>query len=110
MNNNYPSWRLEFDWVVTPKWQSLAVIPQTHKQSLKIKLKEWATEIKGNWILDKGNPFLISIDRMDDTVFSNFLEFKEKTLTLSKERNLDVLKMIPHIVPLFENAVDNTLE
>jgi len=41
---------------------------------------------------------------------STLEEFKEKTLALAKERDLDVFKMVPHIARLFEDSVDNTPE
>jgi organic radical activating enzyme len=99
MNNNYPSWMTDFDWIVDPTWQTICIIPKEHKETLKKKLLIWHESIKGNWSSVKysknNSPFLISIDRLDDTERSEWEIFKNKSLSLAKERNLDLLTLVP---------------
>jgi sulfatase maturation enzyme AslB (radical SAM superfamily) len=110
MNTNYPKWVLDFDWMNSPHWQATAILPEKYKKELTEKLTVWSTTVKGNWHWWAGNPFVSTIHRMNLPARSNLGEFKEKTLALAKERDLDVLKMVPHIARLFEDSVDNTPE
>ncbi len=105
MTENFPKWKLDFDWVIVPNWQSLSIIPDDLKISLKEKLLNWAETVHGNFYEFKGNPFLISIERLDDQPKSNLDEFVAKTLRLANERKLNVLEMVPDIKPIL---VDNT--
>jgi len=110
MNKNYPKWILDFDWMNRPYWQATAILPEKYKNELTEKLTTWSTTVKGNWHSWVGNPFVSTIHRMNLPAQSNLKEFREKTLALAKERDLDVLKMVPHIARLFDNTVDNTQE
>jgi len=110
MNINYPKWILDFDWMNRPYWQATAILPEKYKKELAEKLTLWSTTVKGNWHSWAGNPFVSTLHRMNLPSQSNLEEFKEKTLALAKERDLDVLKMVPHIARLFEDSVDNTPE
>lgn len=110
MNTKYPKWVLDFDWMNQPFWQATAILPDTYKIQLTKKLKEWSATVKGNWHSWHGDPFVSTLHRMNLPAKSNLEEFRTKTLALAKERDLDVLKMVPHIAPLFENTVDNVPE
>lgn len=110
MNTNYPTWILDFDWINSPFWQATAILPEKYKKELTEKLTMWSTTVKGNWREWHGDPFVSTIHRMNLPAKSTLEEFKTKTLALAKERDLDVLKMVPHIAPLFENTVDNAPE
>jgi hypothetical protein len=110
MNKNYPKWVLDFDWINQPFWQATAILPENYKKELTEKLTVWSTTVKGNWHWWVGNPFVSTLHRMNLPAKSTLKEFKEKTLALAKERDLDVFKMVPHIARLFEDSVDNTPE
>ena len=97
MNKKYPTWGMDFDWVVIPAWQSLGLIPAEFKEELKIKLKEWDLTIKANTRFGKSTPFSTSIIRLDDKPRMTWEDFKKRTFGLAKERNLDVLEMVPHL-------------
>lgn len=109
LNENYPSWGIDCDWIVIPTWQSVSLIPEELKPDLIDKLSHWDSTIKAKTRYGKSNPFSVSILRLKDTPSSTLEEFKEKTLLLAKERNLDVFKMVPHIAKLFENKNGNSL-
>jgi hypothetical protein len=99
MNHNYPTWTTDFDWISDPTWQAICIIPKEHKETLKKKLLIWHESIKGNWssvkYSENNSPFLISIDRLNDTERSEWEIFKNKSLSLAKERNLDLLTLVP---------------
>jgi hypothetical protein len=106
MTNNYPKWELDWDWVSGREWQMLSIIPPNQKILLTRQLTEWESTIQGNWNIDKGNPFKRSIVELLKTPKSDIKEFWERSLSLAKERNLDILKMVPDITRLLEDSVD----
>jgi sulfatase maturation enzyme AslB (radical SAM superfamily) len=110
MNNKYPTWVLDFDWMNQPFWQATAILPKKYKEELTEKLNKWSLTVKGNWHEWQGNPFVSTLHRMNLPAKSTLDEFKKHTLALAKERDLDVFKMVPHIARLFEDSVDNTPE
>ena len=95
MINRYPTWKTDFDWIQNPAWQAICIIPNEHKEELKKKLTYWNDTIKGNWVYYKESPFLVSIDRLDDTERSSWKVFKENSLLLAEERNLNLLELVP---------------
>jgi sulfatase maturation enzyme AslB (radical SAM superfamily) len=97
MNNNFPSWGMDFDWITIPAWQSIAVIPDELKAELKTKLLEWDSTIKANTRFEKSPPFSVSILRLDDTPNSTWDTFKGNTFSLADERKINVLEMVPHL-------------
>jgi MoaA/NifB/PqqE/SkfB family radical SAM enzyme len=97
MNDRFPSWGIDFDWIITPKWQRLSIIPMVLKQSLYKQLTLWHETIKPNVRFGKSNPFKVSIDRLNDVSDSSLDEFKSFSLLLAKERNLNLFKMVPHV-------------
>ena len=109
MNENYPKWELDWDWVSGKEWQKLSVIPHEQKLHLLDQLTKWNTTIQGNWILGKNNPFKRSIFEMSQTPESNINEFWTKSVALAKERKLDLLKMVPDLKTLLEPAVDTSI-
>jgi sulfatase maturation enzyme AslB (radical SAM superfamily) len=110
MTNNYPKWELDWDWVSGREWQMLSIIPPNQKILLTRQLTEWESTIQGNWNIDKGNPFKRSIVELLKTPKSDIKEFWERSVSLAKERNLDILKMVPDITRLLEDSVDNAPE
>ena len=109
MNENYPKWVIDWDWVSGKEWQKLSVIPHEQKLHLLDQLTKWNTTIQGNWILGKNNPFKRSIFEMSQTPESNINECWTKSVALAKERKLDLLKMVPDLKTLLEPAVDTSI-
>jgi sulfatase maturation enzyme AslB (radical SAM superfamily) len=99
MINNYPSWGINSDWIVSPAWQSLSIIPSEHKKLLTEKLVEWNNNINPNVRYGKANPFKVSIDRLKDNLHttSNWEEFKSRSLELANNRKLDLFAMVPDL-------------
>lgn len=98
MIDNYPTWGIDSDWIVIPAWQSLGVIPNEYKKYLTEKLITWNNTIKPNTRFGKANPFKVSIDRLNDSPGnSSWEEFKSRSLSLSKERKLDLFAMVPDL-------------
>jgi uncharacterized Fe-S cluster-containing radical SAM superfamily protein len=104
MNDRYPRWSLDFDLLKHPNWQSVLVLPEEHKHRLSEKLAMWHNTISGNWPEWHGCPFETTRQKLQLPAQSTIEEFKEKTLALAAERNLDLFKMVPDIQPLFRNS------
>lgn len=96
IRTEFPNWEMYFDWIYNPAWQSVNILPAELKQTLDTKLQNWLT-VKGNWNAKFGNPFAITRDRLQDPTQVTVEEFKQRTLTLAQERNLDVVAMVPEI-------------
>lgn len=95
--DQYPSWGIDFDWIITPSWQSLSIIPDTLRPPLINDLTFWYETINPKIRFGKANPFNVSIDRLHDTPTGSIDDFKHFSLSLAKERNLNILEMVPHI-------------
>jgi hypothetical protein len=95
MHTKFPNWTMSFNWIDWPKWQSITLLPQAEKEKLTELFLQYAETTTPNWHLNLGNPFKITIDRMNDQSQSNLIEFKERTFALAKERNLDITAMVP---------------
>jgi sulfatase maturation enzyme AslB (radical SAM superfamily) len=101
INEFYPLWGMDFDWIVTPTWQNISILPFSFKTNLIDKLNFWNEDIKSNVRFNKSNPFTVSIDRLNDNSIGSLEEFKSRSIMLAKERNLDLLEMIPHLKEIF---------
>jgi len=97
IHTEFPLWEMYFDWIYSPAWQSINILSEDLKQELNTKLQLWETTVTGNWNPKFGNPFAISRDRLHDPAQSNLAEFKQRTLALARERNQDVINMVPEI-------------
>lgn len=95
LNDRYPNWNCTWDWIKSPHWQELCLIPEPHKSMLKEKLQHWYKTIPAR--PEPVNLFKISMDRLDDIPRSTLEEFKKRTLELEKERGLNVKEMVPGI-------------
>jgi len=58
----------------------------------------------GKWGAHTNSPFLATVDRLYDKPNSNWETFKERTFNLAKERNLDVLKMVPELAKILKDT------
>lgn len=95
METTLPKWRIEWDWIRWPHWQELSVFDDSVKMDLIDKLDNLNKNyLEKNEIL-RPNPYRISIERILEKPNSNFDTFKNETLRISKERNLDFLEMVP---------------
>jgi radical SAM protein with 4Fe4S-binding SPASM domain len=77
----YPDWGVTWNWITTPTWQAISVIPK--KTEIIDMLKKWGLEC----VLDP-NPFYISIERLNEKPRSTWEIAVEETNRLSKERNV----------------------
>jgi sulfatase maturation enzyme AslB (radical SAM superfamily) len=98
MYQNYPTWKSNFEWLIYPHWQAINIIPDEFKDALKSRLLEWEQTVPYNIHKAQLSPFTTTIDRLYDTPLSSWDEFKQNTQRLAKERNLNVIEMLPELV------------
>jgi organic radical activating enzyme len=96
LNKKYPDWIFDFGWVESPSWQSISNIHESFKLKLEENLIQWNRNIKINFLQER-NPFLDSIKYLNKESESSWNEFKEKSLTLAEQRNLNLFKMVPSL-------------
>jgi sulfatase maturation enzyme AslB (radical SAM superfamily) len=101
MKTEFPLWEIEYDWIRWPEWQQLSVLPDATKISLIEKFKALDSEYSDDLKL-RPNPFKVSVDRLSDTPTAHWNEFKENVFSISSERNLDFLSMVPKLKDLLE--------
>ena len=110
INNYYPKWKIDWGWVNGNHtlWQQLSVIPKHQKELLEKQLIEWRNNIQENRLrgASAADPFSTSIQLLNYASNSSIEEFQKKSLELAKERNLDLFKMVPDIIPLFNADID----
>ena len=110
INNYYPKWKIDWGWVNGNHtlWQQLSVIPKHQKELLEKQLIEWGNNIQENRLrgASAADPFSTSIQLLNYASNSSIEEFQKKSLELAKERNLDLFKMVPDIIPLFNADID----
>lgn len=97
--NQYTSWGIDFDWIINPSWQHISVIPESLKSELINDLNLWYNTIIPNIRFGKSNPFNTSINRLtiENTNNNSLDQFKSFSLSLAKERKLNLLELVPQI-------------
>jgi sulfatase maturation enzyme AslB (radical SAM superfamily) len=96
---NWPNWKIEWDWVNHPKWQSISVLPDNVKQELKHELTEYAKDYTDLTRLCDVNPFTSSASRLD-TINTNWNECVKNTNKFANERNLILHDLVPKFAKL----------
>lgn len=76
-----PNWKLTWNWVTFPHWQSVSILPD--KDSLATTLRELGSDYTLH-----PNPFYVTIDRLNDEPKSTWDVAVEETHRLSEERNM----------------------
>jgi sulfatase maturation enzyme AslB (radical SAM superfamily) len=109
MTNKFPSWKMSFNWISWPVWQTVSLLPADEKLQLTEQFLEYADTVPGNWHTSLGNPFKIAVDRMNDQAYSTLEELKTQTILLAAERDLDVHSMVPAISHLLQQDTLRTV-
>lgn len=104
ISNRKNTWTMSFSWIIQPGWQRISNLPESAKLELTTKLKEWQNKAPVVWYQSLGNPFDISITKLNEKNYVDWQDVKVKTLSLAQERNLDVLAMVPEMEPLFTES------
>jgi MoaA/NifB/PqqE/SkfB family radical SAM enzyme len=107
MTNDFPAWRVEWDWIRWPQWQELSVLPADVKNVLIYKF-EWLSErVEVNQFIYI-DPYKISINKLQESPNSNWNTLKKEVTKLSRERNLDFLNMVEPYKKLWNIELDNS--
>jgi len=101
MRDNFDNWSIDWDWIRTPSWQQINVLPKQIKQPLiksftNLSKKHLEREQGEPWV-KRPDPYLITIKHLEEDPAVDWEIFKEKTLDLAAERDLPVLDMITKI-------------
>jgi hypothetical protein len=102
MNEQFPNWNYDFDWIREPKWQSISIIPEVYKKQLEEKLLTWNETISGNWVTNR-NPFLDSIKFMyeKESCEKTWTDFKINSMRLAEERKINLFDYVPSLKDKF---------
>jgi MoaA/NifB/PqqE/SkfB family radical SAM enzyme len=101
MQDVFPTWKVEWDWIRWPDWQQLSILPPALKRSL---IDQFEKEIFGS---DKiPNPYKITIERMNEKTDLHFDILEHNVVSISQERNLDYQSMLP-LTKYFKNRINN---
>jgi sulfatase maturation enzyme AslB (radical SAM superfamily) len=100
MQDVFPLWKVEWDWIRWPDWQQLSVLPTSLKKELVTQFEK-ELQYSNKKI---PNPYKITIERMNEKTDLNFDVLEHNVASISQERNLDYQKMIPLITQHFKNV------
>jgi len=104
MSNDFPIWKIEWDWIRWPNWQELSALPILIKEDLISKFSILDLNYIDNYI--RPNPYKVTIARLKETPISDWYKLKEETIKLSNERNLDFLNMVTSYKELWYKQYD----
>jgi MoaA/NifB/PqqE/SkfB family radical SAM enzyme len=107
MTNDFPTWRVEWDWIRWPQWQELSALPTDIKKELILKFELLSNQFAVNEFISI-NPYKISIEKLKESPNSDWNTLKEEALKLSQERNLDFLNMVPTYKKLWNIEMSNS--
>ena len=97
----FPLWKIEWDWIRWPHWQRLSILPVSLKKKLA---SQFETEL---FFSDKiPNPYKITIERMNEKTDLYFDILEHNIIRISQERNLDYQFMLP-LTKYFKNMINN---
>lgn len=91
----WPNWKIEWDWINWPQWQSINIIPEPIRSELKQTLLNCSIKYPDLTRLCDTNPFNISLNRLNHPVKPGWNMSIENTLRFAKERKLDLQTLIP---------------
>lgn len=95
-------WTMYFNWISHPTWQQISNLPLSAKEKLIVKLNHWNVNPKVVWHSNFNNPYETSILKLTQESTTPWPIIKTNTMELAKDRNLDVLNMIPELASLFK--------
>jgi hypothetical protein len=91
MQDVFPLWKVEWDWIRWPDWQQLSVLPASLKKELANQFEK-ELQYSNKKI---PNPYKITIERMNEKTDLDFDTLKHNVISISQERNLDYQSMLP---------------
>ena len=105
MTNDFPTWRVEWDWIRWPQWQELSALPTDIKKELILKFELLSNQFAVHEFIYI-DPYKVSIDRLQETPNSSWITLKEEATKLSQERNLNFLNMVTPYQDLWNTQYD----
>lgn len=90
----WPNWKIQWDWVDHPSWQSVAVLPQIAKQQLEQQLSKYASEPPNNRLCGV-NPYKDTLNKMRSQIDIDWKICVQMTQQLAEERQLNIHEIIP---------------
>jgi hypothetical protein len=105
MTNDFPTWRVEWDWIRWPQWQELSALPTDIKKELILKFELLSNQFAVHEFIYI-DPYKVSIDKLQETPNSSWITLKEEATKLSQERNLNFLNMVTPYQDLWNMQYD----
>jgi hypothetical protein len=100
MQDVFPLWIVEWDWIRWPNWQQVSILPNSLKKELIDIFENEATSFRNSKI---PNPYKVTIERMNEPATLDFDTLESNIMSISKERNLDYQAMLPLITQYFKS-------
>lgn len=101
----WPKWKIEFDWIRTPTWQSIEILPSEIKQDLYIEMKELEKTLNDLTYFCDQNPYTITANKLlKESSLDEWEKCKEMTEFFAKERNQNIKEINPKFFQIMENA------
>jgi hypothetical protein len=101
MQDVFPTWNVEWDWIRWPDWQQLSVLPESLKKEL---INQFENELFSSNKIP--NPYKITIKRINEKTDLHFDILEHNVVSISQERNLDYQSMLP-LTKYFKNRINN---
>lgn len=94
---NLPNWRINWDWISHPQWQTIESLPEEYKQQLIEKFKIAAGKYKTNKKTRAANPYLVAIHYLKNSAPVQWEQVKRHIEDTASERKLDFFAMVPKL-------------
>lgn len=103
--NTWPKWKIEFDWIRFPEWQSIEILPKHIKDDIYKKMNNLEKTLDDLTFFCDQNPYSITANKLLLESKSERWDLcKEKTKLFADERNLDIEIMMPKFYEVFERC------
>jgi organic radical activating enzyme len=90
----WPDWKIQWDWVDTPSWQNVSVLPQIAKNKVEQQLSKYASQIATDRLCGI-NPYQDTLNKMKHRSNIDWKTCVQMTQQLARERQLDIYEILP---------------
>lgn len=90
----WPDWKIQWDWVDTPSWQNVSVLPQIAKNKIEQQLSKYASQIATDRLCGI-NPYQDTLNKMKHRSNIDWKTCVQMTQQLARERQLDIYEILP---------------
>jgi hypothetical protein len=91
----WPNWKIEWDWIRYPEWQSISILPADVKEILIDNLTDLGNDLQDLSMFCDQNPYMITVNKLKENSSLSFDNCVKNTIRISTERRMPVREMIP---------------